>query len=308
MASVTAIERPGATWQRLRQRLEGETAMGYMLVTPAMLLILCLVVYPFMMAVWLSVSDARVGNWGQFIGFGNYVYLFGDELFLRSIRNTFLFTFSSVALKLVLGLGLALLLNKEFVGQRFVRGAILLPWVIPAALSTIGWMWMFDPLFSVFNWTLRELGLSEDGVPWLGRPGWAMFSVILVNTWRGLPFFAICFLAGLVSIPKELYEAAEIDGAGPIAKFWYITLPMLKPVMFIVILFSAVLTFSNFEIIYILTQGGPVNSTHVFATLAHTVGLISGNLGRGAAISMFMFPVLLLVVFITLGVLRKDDS
>ena len=135
--------------------------MGYLLVSPAMLLLLCLVVYPFVMAIYLSLSDARVGNWGQFIGFGNYVYLFDDTLFLRSIRNTFVFTFSSVACKLVLGLGLALLLNKEFFGKKFVRGAILLPWVIPTALSTIGWMWMFDPLYSVFNWTLRDLGLSR---------------------------------------------------------------------------------------------------------------------------------------------------
>lgn len=183
-----------------------------------------------------------------------------------------------------------------------------MPWVIPTALSTIGWMWMFDPLYSVINWTLRDLGLATDGPSWLGKPNLAMFAVITVNTWRGLPFFAICFLAGLVSIPRELYEAAEIDGAGKIKQFWHITLPMLKPVLFIVILFSAVLTFSNFEIVYILTEGGPMDSTHVFATLAHTVGLISGNLGRGAAISMFMFPVLLLVVFIVLGVLRKDDG
>ena len=148
----------------------------------------------------------------------------------------------------------------------------------------------------------------DANMQWLGKPGLAMLAVIIVNVWRGLPFFAICFLAGLVSIPKELYEVADIDGAGRIAKFWYITLPMLTPVLVIVTLFSAILTFSSFEIVYVLTEGGPINSTHVFATLAHSVGLISGELGRGAAISMFMFPVLLLVVFLVLRVLRRPGE
>jgi multiple sugar transport system permease protein len=188
-----------------------------------------------------------------------------------------------------------------------IRGAMLLPWVIPTALSTLGWWWMFNSLYSVVNWTGIALGLMDPPGPnWLGQKYYAMTAVVTVNVWRGLPFFAITILAGLVSIPKELYEAAESDGAGAMARFWHVTLPLLKPVLAIVILFSTIFTFSDFNIVYVLTHGGPINSTHLFATLARQIGLESGQIGQGAAISLYLFPVLAFVVWVQLRFVRKQ--
>ena len=184
---------------------------------------------------------------------------------------------------------------------------MLLPWVIPTALSTLGWWWMFNSLYSVVNWTGIALNLMDPPGPnWLGQKYYAMAAVIVVNIWRGLPFFAITILAGLLAIPKELYEAAEADGAGPVRQFWYITLPLLKPVLGIVILFSTIFTFSEFNIVYVLTNGGPINSTHLFATLARQVGLETGRIGEGAAISLYLFPVLVFVVWAQLRSVRRQ--
>ena len=214
--------------------------------------------------------------------------------------------FSAVILKTVLGMVLAMLSFRTVRFKKWVRGAVLLPWVIPTALSTLGWWWMFDSLYSVFNWTLIHLGIVQVGPNWLGTPSLAKIAVITVNVWRGLPFFAITILAGLVSIPQELYEAAKTDGAGAWARFWYITVPMLKPVLAIVILFSTIFTFSDFNIVYVLTRGGPINSTHLFATLANQIGLQSGKIGEGAAVSLFMFPILVMVVYFQLRFVRKE--
>jgi multiple sugar transport system permease protein len=184
---------------------------------------------------------------------------------------------------------------------------VLLPWVIPTALSTLAWWWMFDSLYSVVNWTGIRLGLIEaPGPNWLGVTGYAMAAVIAVNIWRGLPFFAIIVLAGLVSIPREYYEAAEVDGASSWSRFRHVTLPLLKPVLAVVILFSTIFTFADFNIVQVLTRGGPVNSTHLFATLAYQTGLVGGNLGQGAAISLFLFPMLAAVVFFQLRYIRRE--
>ena len=184
---------------------------------------------------------------------------------------------------------------------------MLLPWVIPTALSTLAWGWMFDSLYSVVNWTAIHLGiLTPPGPNWLGMPAYAMSAVIAVNVWRGLPFFAITVLAGLVSIPREYYEAAEVDGAGSWGGFRHVTLPLLKPVLAVVVLFSTIFTFSDFNIVQVLTRGGPVNSTHLFATLAYQVGLSGGNLGQGAAISLFLFPMLAAMVFVQLRYIRRE--
>jgi multiple sugar transport system permease protein len=188
-----------------------------------------------------------------------------------------------------------------------IRGAVLLPWVIPTALSTLGWWWMFNSLYSVVNWMGIAAGVMDPPGPnWLGQKYYAMSAVVAVNVWRGLPFFAITILAGLVSIPKELYEAAEADGAGPFSRFWHVTLPLLKPVLAIVVLFSTIFTFSDFNIVYVLTHGGPINATHLFATLSRQIGLESGQIGQGAAISLYLFPVLVLVVWVQLRFVRKQ--
>jgi multiple sugar transport system permease protein len=200
---------------------------------------------------------------------------------------------------------LALLLFRLARFKRLIRGAILLPFIVPTALSTLVWWWMFEPLYSVVNWTLKALHIVNYDIPWLPDPYLAMFTVVLVNTWRGLPFFAITLLAGLVSIPREMYEAAESDGAGPIGRFWYITVPLLTPVLAVVILFSAIFTLADFNIVYVLTKGGPINMTHLFATYSFALGLQSGEIGQGAAVSLFLFPILLGVVFVQLRLARR---
>src|SRR5262245_41169695 len=292
---------------RLREFWEQEHVFGYGLILPALLLIVCLVAYPFGMAIYFSLSDYWVGSPGQFIGLKNFRDILGTEMFQRTVWNSFVFTSIAVVLKIVLGVWLALLLARNLRFKRLIRGAVLLPWVIPTALSTLGWWWMFDSLYSVVNWTAIRLGLlTAPGPNWLGQANYAMAAVIAVNVWRGLPFFAITVLAGLVSIPREYFEAAEVDCAAPLGRFRNVTLPLLRPVLAVVILFSTIFTFSDFNIVYVLTRGGPVNSTHLFATLAYQVGLNGGNLGQGAAISLFLFPLLALVVFFQLRYIRRE--
>jgi multiple sugar transport system permease protein len=276
-------------------------------VTPALLLITLLVAYPFCMAVYFSLSNAFIGRPSHFVGIQNFVSLWDSESFRQTFQNAFVFTGIAVGFKLVLGITLALLLNEQLWFKRMIRGAVLLPWVIPTALSTLGWWWMFNSLYSVVNWSGIALGLMDPPGPnWLGQKYYAMTAVIAVNVWRGLPFFAICILAGLVSIPKELYEAAEADGASASARFWNVTLPLLKPVLAIVVLFSTIFTFSDFNIVFVLTNGGPINSTHLFATLTRQIGLESGQIGQGAAISLYLFPVLAIVIWVQLKFVRKQ--
>ena len=292
---------------RLRTWVEQEHVFGYGLILPAIVLLCCLVAYPFGMAIWFSLSDYWVGSPGPFVGLNNYRDILQNEVFRQTIWNSFVFTAIAVALKTVLGVWLALLLARDLRFKRLLRGAVLLPWVIPTALSTLGWWWMFDSLYSVVNWTAIGLGImSAPGPNWLGQAGYAMAAVIAVNVWRGLPFFAITVLAGLVAIPREYYEAAEVDGASSWLRFRHVTLPLLRPVIAVVTLFSTIFTFSDFNIVYVLTRGGPVNSTHLFATLAYQIGLVGGNLGQGAAISLFLFPMLAAVVFVQLRYIRRE--
>ena len=292
---------------RFRELLDHERFLGPAFVTPALLLITLLVAYPFCMAVYFSLSNAYIGRPSHLVGFQNFIRLWESDAFRQTFQNAFVFTGAAVAFKLVLGISLALLLNQQLWFKRLIRGAVLLPWVIPTALSTLGWWWMFNSLYSVVNWTGIALGIMDPPGPnWLGQKYYAMSAVVAVNVWRGLPFFAITILAGLVSIPKELYEAAEADGAGPMSRFWHVTLPLLKPVLAIVVLFSTIFTFSDFNIVYVLTHGGPINSTHLFATLSRQIGLESGQIGVGAAISLYLFPVLASVVWAQLAYVRKQ--
>jgi multiple sugar transport system permease protein len=299
---------PGAgLLARLREWWEREEVFGYGLILPALVLLVALVAFPFGMAIYFSLSDYWVGSPGSFVGLDNYRAILGNEVFRQTVQNSFVFTAIALTLKTVLGVWLALLLARPVRFKRLLRGAILLPFVIPTALSTLGWRWMFDSLYSVVNWTAIRFGLmSARGPNWLGQAEYAMAAVIAVNVWRGLPFFAITTLAGLVAVPKEYYEAAEVDGAGAWSRFWLVTLPLIKPVLAVVILFSTIFTFADFNIVYVLTRGGPMNTTHLFATLAYQVGLNGGNLGQGAAIALFIFPLLGAVVFFQLRYIRKD--
>jgi len=303
---ATGLAQPGRL-ARVREWWEQEQVFGYGLILPALVLIVGLVAYPFGMAIYFSLSDYWVGSPGSFVGLQNFRDVVANEIFQRTVYNSFVFTAIAVVLKAVLGVWLAMLLFRNFKLKRLIRGAVLLPWVIPTALSTLAWWWMFDSLYSVVNWTGIRLGLiAPPGPNWLGMPGYAMTAVITVNVWRGLPFFAITVLAGLVSIPREYYEAAEVDGASSWGRFRFVTLPLLKPVLAVVILFSTILTFADFNIVQILTRGGPVNTTHLFATLAYQIGLQGGNLGQGAAVSLFLFPMLAAVVFLQLRYIRRD--
>ena len=303
---ITAAPRPRFRI-RVREWLDREEILGPLFVTPALMLLLVLVAYPFCMAVYFSLSDAFIGRPSHWVGIRNFINLWQSDAFRQTFQNAFVFTGAAVACKLAMGIALALLLNRQLWFKRTIRGMVLLPWVIPTALSTLGWWWMFNSLYSVVNWTGIALGLFDPPGPnWLGQKYYAMTAVIVVNIWRGLPFFVITILAGLVSIPKELYEAAQADGAGPVARFWYVTLPLLKPVLAIVILFSTIFTFSDFNIVQVLTHGGPINSTHLFATLARQVGLETGRIGEGAAISLYLFPILLIVVYAQLRFVRRE--
>mgnify|MGYP005818742951 CR=1 FL=1 len=305
MAPITYAENaPARPW--LRRFLKPEALTGYVLISPAVFLMLVLLAYPFVLAVWISLTDRVLGEPGKFIWFGNFLKLLQDKLFLETVWNSFIYTISTICLKMLLGVILALLLNQDIPCRNLVRGLILMPWIVPTSLSVLTWLWMFDSLFSVVNYILLGAGLIAKKVPWLGDPFWAMVSVIIVNTWRGLPFFAVSFLAGLMTIPRELYEAAEVDGALRFRQFWHITLPLLQPVIAVVVLFSTIWTFADFQIVYILTHGGPINATQIFATMAYDVALVAGRIGEGSAISLFLFPALLVVIVLMLKYLRRE--
>jgi multiple sugar transport system permease protein len=306
---------------RIATALEDERILGFVLLTPALLLILVFIAYPFALGIWMSMTDKLVGTSGTFVGLANYLRLLDSEIFRTAAWNTLFFTFMATVFKAALGMWLALLLNRRFRLQRVTRAAVLLPFIVPTVLSTLAWLWMFDATFSVFNWVMRFLWQMEispfgivlkenwgyfSGPLWLGDPGWAMFSVILVNVWRGLPFFAISFLAALQTIPQELYDAADIDGASGWRKFWHVTLPMIKPVAIVVVVFSIVVTFADFQLVYILTRGGPNNETHLLATLAYQLGMTSGNIGQGAAVALFMLPILASLIVFQLWYLRRQ--
>ncbi len=290
------------------QYLEKEWFLGYALITPAGILILGLVAYPFVIALGFAISDKVIGHPGNFVGLDNFLSLLQWPVFIQTVVNSFTFTFFALVLKVGLGMALALLMHKLVWGKNLFRGAVLLPFIVPTALSTVAWWKMLDPQYNIFNWIGTSIGLIEQGPNWLGDPFWAKVSVILVNAWRGMPFFAISILAGLVAIPQDLYDAATVDGAGPLNRFRYVTLPMLKPILSVVTLFSIIFTFADFDVVWVLTRGGPTNSTHLFATLAYNTGLVSTKIGEGAAIALFLFPVLVITVVIQLHLIRKDST
>jgi multiple sugar transport system permease protein len=266
------------------------------------------IAYPFVKGVELSVTDTKVGVPGSFVGLSNFAALANDSIFRTAVWNTCVYTVVTTVFKLALGLWLALLLNRHFRGKALTRAFILLPFIIPTVLSTFAWKWMFDPTFSVINWSLFRLGLIHGRINWLGEPGLALISVIIVNVWRGVPFYAISLLAGLQTISPELHEAAAIDGARAWHRFWHVTWPLLLPVTMVVVLFSVIQTFSDFQLVYVLTGGGPANSTQLFATYAYQIGVGTGLLSQGAAISLAMFPVLLLVVIVQLLYIRRVET
>jgi multiple sugar transport system permease protein len=295
--------KPGAA----TRLLEDERWLAVVLLLPTVVLLGLFIAYPFVEGVLLSVTDTRVGVPGNFVGFQNFEALWHDTIFRTAVWNTFVYTAVATVFKLGLGLWLALLLNRDFRGKAFARAFILLPFIIPTVLSTFAWKWMFDPTFSVINWTLFQLGIIHARINWLGDPNLALISVIIVNVWRGVPFYAISLLAGLQTINPELQEAAAIDGARPWQRFWHVTWPLLLPVTMVVVLFSVIQTFADFQLVYVLTGGGPANATQLFATYAYQIGVGTGLLSQGAAISLAMFPFLLIVVVVQLLYIRRVE-
>jgi multiple sugar transport system permease protein len=278
------------------------STIAFLMCLPLILIISCLVIYPAFYSIWLSMLNKAQT---KFIGLGNYRFLLTRDVFWMVVQLSAIFAISAVFFKALIGLITAHLINNlPAKGQRKWRGMLLVPWVIPLALSSLGWWWLFDPTHSAFNYILTSLGFEEIG--WLSDPYWARFSVILVNVWYGAPFFLIMYLAALKSVPEQLYEAAAIDGANAWQKFVHITLPMMRNIMAITILFSLIVTFANFDIVQIMTAGGPRNMTHEFATYAFLHGIRSGDLPLGAATSLFMFPILAIAaIFILRGVRKR---
>jgi multiple sugar transport system permease protein len=311
MSVATVAERKsiGTTRRgRLSGLLDDERWLAYALLFPTVLLLGLFIAYPFTKGVLLSLTDAKVGEPGEWVGLANFTKIWNDSIFRTAVLNTFWYTGVTTVFKLGFGLWLALLLNRHFRGKAFVRAFILLPFIIPTVLSTFAWKWMFDPTFSVLNWTFFKLGLISTRVNWLGDPDMAMAAVMIVNIWRGVPFYAISLLAGLQTISPELHEAAAIDGAKPLQRFWYVTWPLLLPVTMVVVLFSVIQTFADFQLVYVLTGGGPANATHLFATYAYQIAIGTGLLSEGAAISLAMFPVLFLVVIVQLLYIRRVET
>jgi multiple sugar transport system permease protein len=276
--------------------------LAVLLCLPLILLLGGLVLYPFLVSLQLATLNKSET---RFVGLGNYLFLFKRDTFWMVIRQSMLFTVAAVLLKTALGFFLALQINNlPAPRQRLWRGLFLIPWVMPAALSTLGWLWLFEPTLGVFNAMLSKLGGPH--VPWLSQPGWARFSVILVNVWIGTPFFMIMFLAGLKSIADELYEAASIDGATALQRLRFITLPMIRNIMAITVLFSTIATFANFDIVRVLTMGGPHDTTHLFGSYAFNLGIESGDIPLGASVSLFMFPILAVLAILILRSVRRS--
>ena len=304
MSSTLAEYRPASP---LRRWTEREAVFSWLMIFPPILFLILLVGYPFLYGIWLSLQDRPVAHAGKFIGLENFVSDFNDPVFWRVAINTFVYTFFATILKMVGGLALALTMNQEFRFKNTIRAMMLLPFIVPTVLSTIAWMWMLDPAFSVINWLLKYFDIANPGPSWLGNPTLAMVSLIIVNVWRGLPFYAITLLAGLQTISPDLYEAATIDGANSWARFRYVTLPLLRPVIFIVTMFSVIFTFADFQLVYVLTRGGPANATHLFATYAFDIAMGGGQLGMGASVALAMLPPLALII-IAMSVYMKPNK
>lgn len=302
-ARVQAAEVTVDLWTRLKY---DRNWLGFWFMMPAAAFLLLFLTYPLGLGIWLSVTDTRIGREGGFIGLENFEWLNEDPVFWLSVFNTFLYTLVASIIKFALGLYLAVLLNNHMPWKAMIRAVVLLPFIVPTVLSAIAFWWIYDTQFSIISWSLMELGLISENINFLGEPNNARASVIAANIWRGIPFVAITLLAGLQTIPQSLYEAATIDGASRWQMFRHVTYPMLTPIIAVVMTFSVLFTFTDFQLIYAMTRGGPANATHLMATLSYQRAIMGGNLGEGAAISTAMIPFLLAaILFSWFGLQRR---
>jgi len=280
--------------------------LGLLFLSPAAVILLVFLTYPLGLGIWLGFTDTQIGRPGIFIGLENYDSLWNDSVFWLSVFNTILYTSVASVVKFALGLWLALILNERLPFKAFFRAIVLLPWVVPTVLSAIAFWWIYDAQFSIISWALMKLDLISTPINFLGDRNLARASVIAANIWRGIPFVAITLLAGLQTISPSLYEAATLDGASGWQRFWHVTLPMLTPIIAVVMTFSVLFTFTDFQLIYVLTRGGPVNPTHLMATLSFQRAIPGGHLGEGAAIAIAMIPFLLAaILFSYFGMQRR---
>ena len=273
--------------------------LGFWFMLPAAAFLILFLAYPLGLGVWLSFTDARLGRGGEFVGLENYGFLIDDPTFWLTVFNTILYTTVASTIKFAIGLYLALLLNERLPFKAIIRAIVLIPFIVPTVLSAIAFWWLFDPQFSIISWSLMKMGMITQYINFLGDPWNARWSVIFANIWRGVPFVAITLLAGLQTVSPSLYEAATIDGATPWQNFRFITYPLLTPIIAVVMTFSVLFTFTDFQLIWAMTRGGPVNATHLMATLSYQRAIIGGQLGEGAAISSAMIPFLLGAIMIS---------
>jgi multiple sugar transport system permease protein len=305
MAAVLPAQQAAAARSGgLRRFARRKSTIAFLMALPLILLIGGLVVYPALYSVHLATLNKSMEH---FVGLGNFEFLFKRDLFWMVVKQSCIFAVSAVLFKALIGFCVAHFVhNVPAKGQRKWRGMLLIPWVIPPAMSTLAWFWLFDPSYSAFNWVFERIGIPT--VTWLGDPNWARFAVILVNVWYGAPFFLIMYLAALKSVPEQLYEAAAIDGANWWQKIWYVTLPMMRNIISITVLFSLIVTFANFDIVRILTSGGPIDQTHIFATWAFKLGIEGNDIPLGASVSLFMFPILAIAAFFILRDINRRGN
>ncbi|MGJ4902541.1 carbohydrate ABC transporter permease [Bradyrhizobium sp. HKCCYLRH2060] len=291
-----AVTGEPSAWERIKTN-RNFVALWFML--PAAAFLILFLAYPLGLGVWMSFTDEKIGRAGVFVGLENYEWLWDDAIFWLAVFNTLLYTIVASAIKFAIGLYLALLLNRRMPFKAMVRAIVLVPFIVPTVLSAIAFWWIYDSQFSIISWSLIKLGLISQNINFLGDTNWARASVIIANIWRGVPFVAITLLAGLQTVSPSLYEAATLDGATSWQRFRFITYPLLTPIIAVVMTFSVLFTFTDFQLIWALTRGGPVNATHLMATLSYQRGIISGRLGEGAAIATAMIPFLLAAIAIS---------
>ena len=303
MAQIALDQRPvkrpareTTAWNRLTVNRDW---LGFWFMLPAAGFLILFLAYPLGLGTWISFTDTKIGRSGDFIGLENYEWLWDDSIFWLSVFNTLLYTTVASVIKFGVGLYLALLLNENMPFKAMIRAIVLIPFIVPTVLSALAFWWIFDAQFSIISWSLRQIGLIEHNINFLGDANWARFSVIFANIWRGVPFVAITLLAGLQTVSPSLYEAATIDGASRWQMFRHITFPLLTPIIAVVMTFSVLFTFTDFQLIWAMTRGGPVNATHLMATLSYQRAIISGFLGEGAAISTAMIPFLLAAIMVS---------
>jgi multiple sugar transport system permease protein len=283
-------------WKELAQN---RNFLGLLFMLPAGLILVLFLVYPLGLGIWLSFTDARIGRPGAFVGLENYEWIIGDSKFQTAVFFTIFYTFVASVFKFAVGLYLALLLNQHLPFKAIIRAVVLIPFIVPTVLSAIAFWWIFDPQFSIVSWTLRQFGWIDGNINFLGDAWNARYSVIFANIWRGVPFIAITLLAGLQTVPPSLYEAATLDGASRWQMFVKITYPLLTPIIAVVMTFSVLFTFTDFQLIKVLTNGGPAGATELMATMSYNTAILGGRVGEGAAISTAMVPFLLAAIMVS---------